>query len=265
MSPAVSERFFDYSVSFAEPVSVRCDPSTALLIVDMQYQGTAPDCGAVLIHERLRPGSMGYFIQRTEMHVIPTVKSLLAYFHSHGLPVVYLTFGSQFRNLRDLTPRLRDSVRRLEKVSGVHDLMWSGSSLFAIRSEIEPTTGDLVVMKTTLGAFNSTPLEEELRRRGIETLIIVGASTNACVETTARDAADRGFACVLVDEGTADYDREAHEASLLAFHVNFGRVLTTASDVIDALESSRKAQEVDLVQSRSPLDTRVETRPDASW
>jgi nicotinamidase-related amidase len=70
---------------------------------------------------------------------------------------------------------------------------------------------------------------------GIKSLVITGVSTNACVETTARDAADRGYACVIVDEATADYDEQAHDATLRAFHFNLGRVARTSQEVISAL------------------------------
>ena len=237
-------RFFEYEgYAWAEPVSLTRAPSTALLIIDMQYQCAAPDCGAGLMFETISPGSMSYFNSKNEHFVIPTISTLLAYFRQHHLPVVYIKLGSDFRDLRDLTPRLRRSVRRFEREGGVDDILWSGTHLFDIRSEIAPLPTELVVNKTSVGAFNSTALESALNERGIETLVITGVSTNACVETTARDAADRGFACVIVDEGTADYDKEAHDASLLAFHFDFGRVMTSARDVIAALDESVAAHD----------------------
>jgi nicotinamidase-related amidase len=93
------------------------------------------------------------------------------------------------------------------------------------------------VNKTTLGAFNSSSIEMVLRQLGVASLIVTGVSTNCCVETTARDAADRGFACVIVDEATADYDPGSHEATLRAFHFNFGRVARTVDEVIRAVQA----------------------------
>jgi nicotinamidase-related amidase len=66
--------------------------------------------------------------------------------------------------------------------------------------------------------------------------VITGISTNHCVETTARDAADRGYGCVVVDEATADYDDDAQDASLRAFHFNFGRVVRTVDEVIGHID-----------------------------
>ena len=69
-------------------------------------------------------------------------------------------------------------------------------------------------------------------------VVVCGISTNCCVETTARDAADRGYAVVIVDEGCADYDEAAHDASLRAFHFNFGRVVRSPDDVLAAVDAA---------------------------
>jgi len=64
-------------------------------------------------------------------------------------------------------------------------------------------------------------------------------SADACVETTARDVADRGRrGCVIVSKCVADYDGEAHEATLRAFHFNFGHVVHGPGDLISAMETA---------------------------
>jgi nicotinamidase-related amidase len=210
---------------------------SALLVVDMQYHDASPDQGFNLALDKLEPGCMDYFNERNETMVIPTIRKLLDYARASGVKVVYLTLGSHHRDLRDVPERLRLWIRQLEAESGVPDIFWAGNSSFAIRKEIEPLPEETVVNKVTFGAFNSSTIESTLRAMRVETLVITGISTNCCVETTARDAADRGFACVIVDEGTADYDAEGHDASLRQFHFNFGRVMRTADDVIAALEA----------------------------
>ena len=66
-----------------------------------------------------------------------------------------------------------------------------------------------------------------MRSLGITSLVIGGVVTNVCVETTARDAADRGYEVVLLDDGAAAFSPEIHEATLLSFQGPFGRVRTT--------------------------------------
>ena len=230
------KRFFDYGLTFVRPVPMKRDPSTALVIIDMQYCDASADQGFNLAVDKIDPGAMDYFNQRNETVVIPTIRTLLDYFRKHGLPVIYLMLGSEYRDLRDLPARVRAWVQDVEARSGVHDIFWAGNPAYRVRDEIAPLPEETVIRKTTFGAFNSSNIDQVLQFMGIETLVITGISTNACVETTIRDAADRGYACVLVDEGAADYDEQAHDATLRAIHFNFGRVVTGAEDIINALE-----------------------------
>lgn len=224
----------DYGMTLWEPVDV--DPArTALVIVDMQYYNAARDRGFSAILEHLDPGSAAPFDDRVEQQVVPAIRSLIDRLRPHGVKIVYVCMGSQDRELSDMTPRLRATVRRFEQAGGVPDLFWAGGDLFGVLEELRPEPGDLIVEKTAFGAFNSSDLDAVLREHGIETLLVTGVSTNCCVETTARDAADRGYGTVLVDECCADYDAAWHDATLQAFHFNFGPVLATADDAVDAV------------------------------
>jgi nicotinamidase-related amidase len=225
--------------TWVPPVPLR-PASTALIVVDMQYHDASADQGFNLALDQLDPGCMDYFNARVETTVIPAIVRLLAFCRDCGIRVVYLTLGSQYRDLRDVPDRLRRWVRQVEAESGIPDLYWAGNPAFAIRREIEPRPGETVVNKTTLSAFSSSNIEMVLRQLGVTSLIFTGVSTNCCVETTARDAADRGFACVIVDEAAADYDADSHEAALRAFHFNFGRVARTAAAVMDAVQAGRE-------------------------
>lgn len=229
-------RFFDYGYTLVAPVPLRCDASTALVIIDVQYRDASPDHGVGLAMERIAPGSMAYFFDRVEQTMLPSIARLLAFFRSRNLPVIHVLLGSDFRDLRDCPPRFREWVAKLERESGVSDIFWSGGRGYEVRDEIAPLPDETIVRKLTMGAFNSGNIDTVLRSMGIGSLVITGVSTNACVETTARDAADRGYACVIVDEATADYDAQAHDATLRAFHFNLGRVARTAQDVIEVME-----------------------------
>lgn len=222
--------------TWVQPVALP-PASTALLVIDMQYHDASVDQGFNLALDRLDPGCMDYFNERNENLVIPAIARLLTFCRARGIKVVYLTLGSRYRDLRDVPDRLRRWVRQVEAESGIPDLYWAENPAFAIRREIEPLPADTVVNKTTLGAFNSTNIEMVLRQLGVTSLIFTGVSTNCCVETTARDAADRGFACAIVDEATADYDADSHTAALRAFHFNFGRVASTVDEVMAAVDT----------------------------
>ncbi|MBS1695162.1 MAG: cysteine hydrolase [Actinobacteria bacterium] len=227
--------FFDGELNFTASVPVT-GPQTALLVIDMQYHDASPDQGMNLAVERLAPGSLDYFNKRVEASVIPEIAALLAVFRSRAMPVVYLTVGSHDRQLRDMPSRIRAFVRDMEERSGVADVFWSGNPAFAIRSEIAPLPSELVINKTTWGAFTSSPIDALLRDRGIRNLVIAGVSSSACVETTARQAGDLGYACALVDAAMADYDEESHMAVLRAFHFNYGRVVLDAAELESVID-----------------------------
>ena len=231
--------FFDYGLTFVPPVPLVRDRGLALLVVDMQYHDAAAGVGFCAALEAIEPGACAYFDDRNENLVVPTITRLVDGFRERDLPIVYLCLGAEQRDLSDMPSRMAAWIRDVEARSGIHDIFWRGNPLYAIRREFAPLPGDVVVHKTTFGAFNSSNLDDVLRGRDIDTLVICGISTNCCVETTARDAADRGYACVIVDEGCADYDAAGHDASLRAFHFNFGRVVRRPDDVLAAIDEGR--------------------------
>jgi biuret amidohydrolase len=209
--------------------------TTALVIVDMQYHDAHPDHGFCLGMERVSPGSMAYYNQRLERTTVPSIRSLLTLFRSNGLKVVYLLLGSEYRDYRDLYPRYREWQLQFEQDCGIEGMLWNGSPLYQVRAELAPVPDDVVIMKKTYGAFASTDLEQRLRTMGIESLVITGVTTSACPETTAREAADRGFAAVMVDEALCDTREETHDASLRCFSAVFGDVLKDPEAVRTAL------------------------------
>jgi len=215
---------------------VNPDPArSALIIVDMQYHDAWPDRGLTAAIERKAPGSMAYYSTRLVDTTIPAIKHLLTTWRAAKLPVIHLVFGSDYRDLRDCPSRIRGWMRKMEEISGLHDVFWSGSENFDIIAPLAPAPGEMVVRKTTNGAFNGSNLDDLLRRTGLDTLIICGVVTSACVETTARDAADRGYGCVLVSDACADYDPGMHEATMSAFALNFGAVVQSADDALALL------------------------------
>jgi nicotinamidase-related amidase len=235
---ATETRFFDYGYTLVPPVPLRRDGTTALMIIDVQYRDASPDHGVGLAMQKIIPGSMDYFFDRVETTLIPSIRKLLDYFRANRMPVIHVLLGSDYRDLRDCPPRFRDWVAKLERDSGVKDIFWSGGKDYEVLADIAPVAGETIVRKLTMGAFNSGNIDTVLRSMEIVSLVVTGVSTNACVETTARDAADRGYATVIVDEATADYDQAAHDATLRAFHFNLGRVVRSSDELISAFEST---------------------------
>jgi ureidoacrylate peracid hydrolase len=108
-----------------------------------------------------------------------------------------------------------------------------------ILDEVAPEPGDVVMDKTRYSGFFGTGLDAWLRERTITSLLVVGATTSVCVESTVRDAVFRDYHCLVVSDATAepigaDAPRSNHNASLLTIELLFGSVATTA-DVVAAL------------------------------
>lgn len=93
--------------------------------------------------------------------------------------------------------------------------------------DLEWAPGDLVILKRQWGAFYGTDLELQLRRRGLDTIILCGIATEYGVESTARDAYERGFQQVFVQDATGSLGPHAHEHCLTRIFPRMGRVRDT--------------------------------------
>jgi nicotinamidase-related amidase len=220
------------------PIQVSAE-DTALLVVGMQYHH-AHRCGSfVVAANRVAPASMGLYVERVDGLTVPSIARLLELWRSRRFPVVHAVIGAEDRGYADLTPQLRSWVRDLEERSGVPDILWTGNPDFAIRVELEPAPGEAVVRTTTLSAFTGSDLGEQLTGLCVSNLVIVGVATSGAVESTAREAADRGYGCLVVDFATADHSQAAHDAALQSLSHTYARVVTTADDVIRACTYGR--------------------------
>jgi nicotinamidase-related amidase len=98
--------------------------------------------------------------------------------------------------------------------------------------EISPLPGETVIDKTTFSPFTATGIDGTLRAMGITTLLFTGLSTSQCVETTARDASDRGYRVIHVEDAQADYDEASHIHSLCSSQSVCGGYIVKTDDVI---------------------------------
>src|SRR4051812_33081861 len=114
----------------------------------------------------------------------------------------------------------------------------------AIKPEVAPKSGEPLFQKNQNSAFVGTELESYLRERGIESLVMAGLTTDHCVSTTARMAANLGFHVTVVSDATATHGRDGpdgqhysaqvmHDTALASLHNEFGSVRTTAEVLAD--------------------------------
>jgi len=228
-----------FGPTLVDPIEIKSDGHTALLIIDMQYRDVPdPDAevgGWMDALSTLRPLEVEQYVMRMHTTVIPSIGKLLGAFRARALPVVHTVFGSRHPDYLDLPTSLRRVVFRLEESSGVRGFVLDRHAGSRVRTELSPAQGEPVVRKTTWSAFVGTHLDDLLRRRGVENLVITGVTTAGCVGATARHAADLGYMCVIVADGTGDDDPELHDSSLVSFHRKHGRVVQSADEVIDAI------------------------------
>ena len=206
----------------------------ALLVVDMQNYGCNPDAGIGPMLSQRYPDTARYYLPRLAETVIPNVERLVAAFRRAGREVVFTRHGPLLADGRDMIERRR---RRDVDALAATDLpaLWHrGTFEHELIEQLQPAPDDLVVDKNTSSAFNSTGIEWLLRNMGIEVLVVVGMATDMCVETTARDAADRGFDVIVVEDATATFFEQHHRAALSGFARVFGRVWST-DEVLAAL------------------------------
>lgn len=197
-----------------------------LLIVDFQNYGSNPDCGVAQMLAEQHTDVAGYYIPRLQL-AIENTQRLLAGFRDRGREVVYTRHGALLPDGRDMIARRRqrdvDSVELTTRPT-----LWSrGSFEHAVVSELAPIEGELVIDKNASSPFNGTGIDQLLRNLGLETLVIAGMATDMCVETTARDAADRGYNVIVVEDATATFFAEHHHAALSALARVYTKVMAT--------------------------------------
>jgi nicotinamidase-related amidase len=212
------------------PVSFQLDPEkTMLVVVDVQRHAADPTVAVSTLLKERYPEIAAYYLDRLENTTLPAIHSLLDYFREHKLRVMFLCVGPWFEDRSDFSPRMRQREQGVNAETGQRILFHHGDPIHDILPELAPRDGELVLHKTTMSAFLSTGLELMLRNLGIEQLVFTGLATQACVETTARDAADLGFNCVMVDDACITFTQAAHDATLLNFAATFGRVDVAAA------------------------------------
>ena len=212
--PPASDYIQDYMT--ARPVN---PAKSALVIVDMQRASGHREGALGRRMRDQRSNLTDYRFDRIEQLVIPNILRLAPVLRAGGGEVVYITQGAERPDCADAAPHMR----KFYAMTGNH----RGSREHDILDELTPEPSDHVVNKRSIGAFASTGIDHLLRSLGCERLYLTGISTNMCVESTAREAADRGYAVTLVEDACATTHADLHDATIRNFQRLFGWVLST--------------------------------------
>ncbi len=206
--------------------------AVALIVIDMQRDFAEPGgFGA----------SLGNDVSRITK-IIPDVKRLIAAFRSAGLPVIH-TMECHRPDLSDLPPAKRDRGNpslRIGDVGPMGRILIAGEPGTAILPELAPIDGEIVIEKPGKGAFYATGLGDILKRKGIKQLVFAGVTTEVCVQTTMREANDRGYECLLAEEATESYFPEFKAAAIAMIRAQ-GAIVGWTAHIDDILEAIRHA------------------------
>lgn len=208
----------DYIRAFT--VERKPDPArSALVIIDMQY-ATGSRQGALGRRLKAQGSAMAdYRFERIERCVLPNARRLLDAWRGARRRVLFVTIGATLPDCSDAPPHMRKLFLELKN--------YAGSREHEIIDELKPVRGEAVVNKTSNGAFATSGIDSVLRAWNCDQLYLLGVSTNMCVDTTAREAADRGYAVTLVEDACGTTQPMLHEAAMINFQRLFGRVRST--------------------------------------
>ena len=188
---------------------------TALLVIDMQRDFLDP---------RGYAAKAGLDIAPLQAAIAP-VRKLLDAARAAGLMIVHTREG-HVPDLSDCPPvklaRSRNAGAEIGSAGPLGRLLIRGEAGHGFIEELQPAAGEIVIDKPGYSAFARTDLDQRLRVRDIDALLLCGVTTEVCVSSTLRDAVDRGFRCITIGDACASAFPDLHDAALRMIGVEGG-------------------------------------------
>ena len=205
---------------------------TALIVIDMQ-------------RDFLEPGGFGAMlgnpVERLQQ-IVPVIKLLLETCRQMGITIIHTQEGHR-SDLSDCPAAKRQRgqlPQRIGDLGPMGRILVLGEAGNAIIEPLQPQPGEIVITKPGKGAFYQTSLQESLQQRGISHLLFAGVTTEVCVQSTMREANDRGYECLLIEDATESYFPEFKTATLEMIVAQGGIVgwVSESANLLPALRSN---------------------------
>ena len=207
----------------------------ALVVIDMQRDFVEEGGFGSVLGNDVRPLAA----------IVPTVRRLLDSFRAAGLPIFHTREGHR-PDLTDCPPAKRARGKDTLGIGGLGigdrgpmgRILIDGEPGNDLVPELAALQGETVIVKPGKGAFYATRLGHLLETRGIGHLVFAGVTTEVCVQTTMREANDRGYECLLAEDATESYFPEFKAATLAMIRAQGGIVGWTAptDTIVEALK-----------------------------
>lgn len=214
------------------PITGLLDPQrTALVVIDMQRDFCDP---------------LGYMHSRGDdvgaaRAIVPRILAVLEMARRTGMLVIYTREGHR-ANLSDLPHSKRLKTARAGAQIGAQGplgrLLIRGEAGWDFIDEMQPLAGEVIVDKVGTGAFHATELHDVLRNRQIDNVVLTGVTTGVCVTSTAREATDRGYSVLVLEDCCAEPDPRNHDMAieLLKIEDGYSATVSSAQHFISALQ-----------------------------
>ena len=205
----------------AQPYAYRFHPRhTAVVMIDMQRDFILPGgFGATLGNDVARLAT-----------AVPVARRLLDWARDHGMAIIH-TREAHAADLSDCPPaklQRGNPALRIGDAGPMGRILIDGEPGSDFIPELVPLPGEAVIVKPGKGAFYNTDLAWILQQLSITHLLVGGVTTEVCVQTTLREANDRGYECLLVEDATESYYPEFKQATLNMIRAQGGIVGWTA-------------------------------------
>ena len=217
----------------ARPYSYSLSPGhTALVVIDMQ-------------RDFIEPGgfgdSLGNDVARLEA-IVPATAALISLFRERGWPIVH-TREAHKTDLSDCPPSKiarGNPDLKIGDQGAMGRILVTGEPGNQIVADLAPMAGEMVIDKPGKGMFWSTGLHETLQEMGITHLVFAGVTTEVCVQTSMREANDRGYECLLIEDATESYFA-AYKAATIEMIIAQGGIVGWVASLADLTSATKGA------------------------